>query len=89
MRDTRSSLQAVSAGGFHLNWLGGPQAQREKLAASCHAGELPRDLIESGRCYAEGIDYTGDGRLTPVDVDETWPRYIRERRCPESWFRPR
>ena len=25
----------------------------------------------------------------PVDVDETWPAWIRDRRCPEIWFRPR
>ena len=89
VRDTRSSLQAVTPGGFHLNWLGGVEGIRQKLTATCHAGELPRDLLASGRCYTEGIDYTGEGRLTPVDIDATWPKYIWERRCPENWFRPR
>ena len=28
-------------------------------------------------------------KLTPVDVDETWPRWIVEGNAPASWFRPR
>jgi len=58
------------------------------------------DLYEKGHLFW----YTGSGktprldsrqgfqcfeRLTPRDVNETWPRYINEGKCPEIWFRPR
>ena len=37
-----------------------------------------------------GFPVAGGGLpVTPVTVDASWPAFIYERRCPESWFRPR
>jgi len=77
--------------GWHFSWCGGPAAQAEKLAtATCHTEILGTEeaaLIRSGARWA--TDQDGGGLpVRPVDVDETWPAYIAERRCPPQWFRP-
>jgi len=93
VRDARGSFPVIPDGGWHLSWLGGPEAQREKLeTASPHQPEI--DARPEGMMIRDGTRYrtsqTGGGLgVIPVDVDETWPRYVYERRCPESWFRPR
>ncbi len=89
VRDGRPAYPSLVNGGWHLSWLGGLQAQGEKLAVSCHR-ELPfeeRDIIEGGHGYRTGHHVDMD--MVPVDVDGTWPKYVREHRCPPSWFRPR
>jgi hypothetical protein len=90
VRDARYSLPVVS-GGWHLTWLGGVEAQREKLGKHCHLEMRPDETerIASGRAYREGAHQSGECMMIPVDADERWPRRIFERRCPESWFRPR
>lgn len=89
VRDGRPGYPVIHNGGWHLSWLGGLQSQSEKLAVSCHL-ELPyeeRDIIEGGHGYRTGHHVGVD--MVPADVDGTWPKYVRERRCPPSWFRPR
>jgi Glycosyltransferase family 17 len=92
VRDARASYPVIEHGGWHLSWLGGPDAQREKLAtATCHTeliGSPEGGLIASGERWRTDAD-GGGLPVVPVDVDESWPRYVRERRCPENWFRPR
>ena len=90
VRDGRCGYP-VTGGGMHLTWLGGPAEQARKLAVTCHL-ELSAesaDLIASGRCYREGIHHSGTCQMIPAEVDQTWPKMIRERKCPPSWFRPR
>lgn len=98
VRDGRYGYHTIKDAGWHITWVGGPSAQREKLRATCHsaddsgAGEMRTDEIDrisSGLCYNTGIHHAGDLWLTPVNVDASWPRAIFERKCPESWFRPR
>jgi hypothetical protein len=90
IRDGRYGYPMVYAG-WHLTWLGGVEAQRAKLAVTCHtemtAAEAQR--IWSGACYERGEHHSGTCQMNPVEVDETWPRMIWERKCPLSWFRPR
>lgn len=91
VRDSREHWPSVN-GGWHITWLGGTEGQREKLrTATCHlemtAGEY--DRIYSGACYERGEHHSGTLMMTPVDVDSSWPRWIFERQCPPSWFRPR
>jgi hypothetical protein len=44
--------------------------------------------LQSDRYLREGMHL--DGRvMQPVDVNDEWPAYIVERRCPSEWFRPR
>jgi len=98
---SRARFPLVDGAGWHFTWLGGPQAIRRKAGQFCHL-EL-RDMIlagnEAGEWYEQGFTWHGPGagyppprrafRMEAVDMDETWPRYMRERRCPRSWFRPR
>lgn len=90
VRDARGRFPQIT-GGWHLSWLGGPERQRAKLAVHCHT-EMPRTqeyLIATGHCYTVGFYPPTQTRLIPVDVDRTWPQWIRERQCPPEWFRPR
>jgi hypothetical protein len=97
----RSTLPLVTGAGWHFTWLGGPEAIRRKAGQFCHL-ELQELVLagnEAGEWYEQGWTWHGPvapyppprraARLTAVDVDEGWPAYIRERRCPDSWFRPR
>ena len=93
VRDSRGSWERINVfGGWHFSWVGGPQAQAEKLnTATCHTEILTTPeaaLIRSGARWATAQD-GGGLPVRPVDVDGTWPRPITERRVPESWFRPR
>ena len=45
-----------------------------------------RDRLDE--CYQTGLHVDGT-KLLPVDVDETWPKWIREGNAPASWYRPR
>lgn len=94
LRDARYGWGYRNAG-WHLSWLGGKEAILAKVRSHCHTeqDEILIQRAEAGQLYEQGAGIWGagvsDGDLVPVDVDETWPRYIYERRCPETWFRPR
>lgn len=93
VRDGRESYPRFQgSGGWHLSWLGGPERQREKLLHStCHVELLDNEegvLIASGERWRTSQD-GGGLPVRPIDVDESWPPFIYERRCPENWFRPR
>lgn len=85
----------IVGAGHHLTWLGGQPGIAAKTDSHCHV-ECNADLVAGNadnRFYRLGknpfgrFGYSGD--LIPVDVDETWPRWVWERRCPPGWFRPR
>jgi hypothetical protein len=86
-RDARASYPVVRNAGFHFCWLGGKERCLQKLDAFCHleAREIVRQGIESGDFIERGL--WNVARLQPVDIDERWPKMIRERRCPPEWFR--
>lgn len=91
MRNTRNYNRAVlDDSGWHFSWLGGHESAVTKLGAFAHpevADRSMRGLLED-RYLREGMHV--DGRvMSPVDVDDEWPAYIVERRCPTEWFRPR
>ena len=90
MRDVRNFAPGLPDAGWHLGWLGGPEAQLRKLNAFCHPEIAARTLdgIEQNFWLEQGWHVDGK-KLIPVDVDHTWPKWITERRCPESWFRDR
>ena len=91
VRDSRYSMPVIRDGGWHLTWLGGVEGQREKLRVTCHTEMTAYEysLLYDGKCYNDGIHHSGQFQMVPVDVDETWPRWIYERKCPANWFRPR
>lgn len=94
MRNTRRQNPArncIADAGWHFSWLGGDDANRVKLNAFCHPETIPAisEAIDRGSIHrTEGIHSDGV-KMEPVDVDSSWPAYIAERRCPDSWFRPR
>jgi hypothetical protein len=92
VRDGRDDYPVLMGGGWHFSWVGGPERQRAKLeTATCHTEILATpeaDLIRSGARWRSAED-GGGLPVVPVDVDESWPDFVHERRCPPSWFRPR
>ena len=91
MRNLRNWNRSVLPdSGWHLSWLGGQEATLAKLGSFCHPEVADRTLIglQTDRYLKEGMHL--DGRMmTPVDVNDEWPAYISEHRCPSEWFRPR
>ena len=96
MRDARCALlPELPDAGWHLSWLGGGDEARSKMGSFCHPevrGLLDAKhgdaLARLDACYAEGW-HTDGAKLIPVEVDETWPRWIYEGHAPDSWYRPR
>ena len=90
LRGMRNSLPTIMAGGSHLSWMGGTPVHLAKLNTHCHLEmtETMKEDLRSGKCLREGWHLDGH-KLEAVDVDETWPRWVFERQCPSSWFRPR
>lgn len=90
VRNTRNSnRQQLPQSGWHFSWLGGRQATLAKLGSFCHPEIAERTQVglNNDLYLREGLHVDGR-KMTPVEVDESWPRMIVERRCPESWFRP-
>lgn len=93
LRTARCGFLPEIEGGWHFSWLGGAKAAEEKLDAFCHPEVADLGWRERlDECYRTGR-HLDNGRvgtqLIPVDVDETWPRWISEGHAPASWFRPR
>jgi hypothetical protein len=90
LRNTRNANPVLADAGWHLSWLGGKEATLKKLGSFCHPEIAERTLVglQSDQYLREGSHVDGR-RMTPVEVDDTWPRFIYERRCPSEWFRPR
>jgi len=93
VRDNRGSYRVIRNGGLHFSWIGGPEAAARKLEQStCHTellGTREGELIADGTRWRTGEHGEGHLPVVPAEVDETWPRMIRERRCPPEWLRPR
>lgn len=89
MRRQRLSLP-LRSGGWHFTWLGGAEMIAAKAAAFSHTESSVQDYVRDmgERLYTEGYHVLGE-KLIPVDVDDSFPRYVRARHCPETWFRPR
>lgn len=94
MRDARCHyLPELPDAGWHFSWLGGLEKAAQKLDSFCHpeVADLGwRERLQE--CYEQGI-HLDNGRvgtkLIPVDVDDTYPEWIREGHAPASWYRPR
>ena len=91
MRAMRNRSTVLPDAGWHFSWLGGPDRARKKMANFCHPEVSDRiaTALESEHFYwREGFHCDGK-QMRPVEVDESWPRWIVEGNAPESWFRPR
>lgn len=92
-RDNRLRVQCpphLRDGGWHFSWLGGKEAALAKLGSFCHPeiAERTEHLLTEDVFLREGYHVDGT-RMTPCDVDETYPRWIREGHAPAVWYRPR
>lgn len=94
-RDGWASGVVYPGAGHHLTWLGGTEGIAAKMESHCHV-ECNDEIAAGnadGSLYRQGNNPFGrfgyHGMLLPVDVDDTWPRWVYERRCPDNWFRPR
>jgi Glycosyltransferase family 17 len=92
VRDGRYGYPVIQGAGWHLSWVGSQAYRRAKLDyATCHL-EMPAaewQAIQSGATYERGEHHAPDTDVIPVDIDESWPEWIRKRKCPADWWRPR
>lgn len=89
VRSRRMTPPVVNSG-WHFSWLGGEEFIKLKASAFAHTEDSVQNYVRDMgvRMYTEGYHVLGE-KLTPVEVDSTYPRYIHNKRCPVSWFRPR
>jgi beta-1,4-mannosyl-glycoprotein beta-1,4-N-acetylglucosaminyltransferase len=76
-------------GGWHFSWLGGPTYIEKKARSFAHTEDKVQSYIREmgARLYTEGYHVLKE-KLIPVEVDDSYPEYIRNRLCPQEWFRP-
>lgn len=75
--------------GWHLSWVSDSIESKEaKIDSFCHPEIAPTWRGRLADCYETGLHVDGVP-LQPVDVDESWPRWIVEGHAPAAWFRPR
>jgi hypothetical protein len=93
MRDSRMTARNpphLNDAGWHFSWMGGAEAAMAKVGSFCHPEVEDRivDGLANNSFYVGGIHVDGQ-RMHPVDVDESWPKWIREGNAPASWYRQR
>lgn len=90
MRDMRNVVRKLPNAGWHLSWLGGAEVAQAKVNSFCHPEVEARikDGLASDKFLRDGWHVDGQ-RMTPVDVDKSWPKWVAEGKCPANWFRPR
>lgn len=73
--------RTVSDAGWHFSCLGSPQRLARKLHSFAHS-ECDRPEIVNvehiAECMTTGRDVLGRFDLLPVEVDESYPQYVRE-----------
>lgn len=89
VRNHRIWGQKISDG-WHFTWLGGSEFIERKAKSFSHIEDNIQSYIKEmgSRLYSEGFHVLGE-KLLPVEVDETYPEYIRLSKCPTTWYRPR
>ena len=95
MRDGRFSADRKNGiiydGGWHFSWLGGPDAVRAKVHSFMHPEYIPYIDERADAMYGDRLNprsEEGARKLLLTVIDETWPRYMQERRGPEEWYWP-
>lgn len=87
MRDTRNIAKKIPNGGWHLSWLGGADAALTKVGSFCHPEVKDRivDGLASDQFLRHGFHVDGQ-RMSRCEIDGTFPKWIRDGHCPESWL---
>jgi len=108
LRNVRdSSWPRVPDAGWHLTYLGGDAAVRDKVSAYSHPEIIDpmEQWLSDGRVHSGlALPANANGMIVPVEdgrenldgvlckqqtymkVDASYPRWIQEGKCPESWF---
>ena len=77
--------------GWHFSWLGGPDRTLKKVDSFCHP-EVRDEIVASINTehfyWREGW-HVDKCKMSPVDVNDEWPRWIVDGNAPASWYRPR
>lgn len=93
MRDARNVVPCppyLKDAGWHLSWLGTADDAMRKVGSFCHPEVKDRIVDGLDGDQFRTLGYHVDGkRMAPVDVDESWPRWIVDGHAPAEWFRPR
>jgi hypothetical protein len=95
IREHRERFPRVEHGGWHLSWLGGQQAIREKLLVTPHQESWERGNRENdaGENHGGGSPVAVPYVTTFEDRDalpweEQVPLWVHQRGCPEIWWHP-
>ena len=79
----------IPEAGWHFSWMGGREASLRKLGSFCHPEIADRTLNGLEDNYYMTAGYHVDGRkMQPVEVDESYPKWIRDGKAPAEWYRP-
>lgn len=92
MRDIRNVCPIkLPNAGWHFSWLGGADAARKKLGAFCHPEVKDRiDAgLQGGNKFMENGIHVDGTVMQPCEVDESYPKWIRDGNAPAAWLRPR
>jgi beta-1,4-mannosyl-glycoprotein beta-1,4-N-acetylglucosaminyltransferase len=91
MRQASAEAPLIQNAGWHFSWLGRKTANVSKIESIYEGPEITRyarPMIDSEKNWKYGIHVDGV-KMDPIDINETFPAFVWEKRCPESWFRPR
>lgn len=94
LRDRRWTWPVVPDAGWHLSWLGGMEEAKKKAHSFSHAEFTAKvcKWLDEGHCYGDGMVWDDNQELTirqlrTIPAIADLPRWIHDRKCPESWFR--
>ena len=74
--------------GWHFSWLGGPEGMRSKVHSFSHPEQAASVDAGADDMYRDRISPIGGNHLLEVVIDDSFPRYMQERRGPASWYWP-
>ena len=74
--------------GWHFSWLGGPEAMRAKTHSAAHPEFTPFIDAHADDMYRHKLSPCGGNRLMEVVIDDTFPKFMQERRGPANWYWP-
>ena len=74
--------------GWHFSWLGGPDAIRAKVRSFGDEELLGVTITDedADRVYRDRISPVEGGHLLELVIDDTFPKYMQDRRGPEEWY---
>lgn len=91
LRSHRFSLppECIIEDGWHFSWLGGLDFIKKKAQAFSHTEDSVQNYVRDmgERLLTEGYHVLGE-KLIPVNIDNSYPKYVQMGKYPHSWIRP-